>query len=417
MPYSLHRTLTPGCLRKAGPINAVLFFDEGTRLASGGDDQALRIWDVQSGDCQQEVMNPAWGQITNLNLMADGTGKTLGIFIGTGRGVVSVYPWHDRTQLFNRQGGTTTQVFPDTPVESQVFDSLKSRFAVASHMGKVNMYTLEGERKLVQIWSFNIGSSIPRSLVFAGNDNETLTLYTLMTGHVYCYDSRTGKPNAKPQRLRGGVGFVTVSPDGRKAVHNLTTDRYDLYHSNPSTTPISIPPTGRTRKIKGASFAEDGLTLVSGGDSGAVYIYNIAEQETEQELSHQDFSTVCALNTCTTKDYHLIASGSGLSPALIYIWGKPTERKEAEDADLELERQRSNVQAQQEAAAMAQAAKKAELLKAEKAMKQAMLRKLARDVNRMNTVNVLLSCLLGVVMLALFVDWLKPELRASFQGK
>lgn len=112
--YSLHKTLAPSQLSKAGPINALLFFEDGTRLASGGtgislvsalsqvssgDDGNVRIWDVQSGDCQQELHDASWGQITNLDIVADGTGKPQSLLIGTGLGIFSVYPWHERTQV------------------------------------------------------------------------------------------------------------------------------------------------------------------------------------------------------------------------------------------------------------------------------------------------------------------------------
>ncbi|KAJ7432489.1 WD40-repeat-containing domain protein [Mycena galericulata] len=406
--YSLHRTLTPAYPGKAGPVNTILFFDDGTRLATGGDDQVVRIWDVQSGDCQQELSDSQWGQITNLSGMVDGFGrKTQGLLIGTGRGLVSNYPWHDRTQQFNRQSATNTVVFFDVPVESQAFDSLRSMFGVASRLGNVHMYTIKDRKHLVLTWKLSIGSSIPRSLAFMGDGNATLEIHTLMTGDV------TGQLVDEPHRLRGGVGFVTVSSNRRqKAVHNLNTDRYDLYDPIQSTSPFSVSPSGNSRKIKGASFAEGGQTLVCGGDRGSMYVYNIADRVIEQELDQQDFGTICALNTCSTKDYHLIASGAGESPALIYIWGKPTERKHAEDMDLELERQRSIAQSANDAAAMALTIKKAEALHAEAAAQDVILQNLSRDVNRTRTRKFLLRSFVFVITLVFVVDWLTPHLRA-----
>lgn len=184
MPYSLHKILAPVPPNKAGPINAVLFFDDGTLLATGGtwiftdwscissqvllgDGQILRIWDVRSGDCQQELRDPHWGQITNLSLMLNAGGRTQGMIVGTGRGIVSIYPWHDLTQVnppslpsscstemtpmqqFNRQAVTTTTVFTDVPVESQALDCTNSRLAVASHLGTINMYAIQNH----SMWS------------------------------------------------------------------------------------------------------------------------------------------------------------------------------------------------------------------------------------------------------------------------
>jgi WD40 repeat protein len=112
--YSRYKTLVPVPSNTAGAVNALLFFENGTMLASGGmsilkiyssvvlivlsgDDQVLRIWDVRSGDCHQELTDPSWGQITNLTLLDTLAGQSL--FVGTGRGVVSVFPWNTRAKV------------------------------------------------------------------------------------------------------------------------------------------------------------------------------------------------------------------------------------------------------------------------------------------------------------------------------
>ncbi|KAJ7922106.1 WD40-repeat-containing domain protein [Mycena leptocephala] len=386
MPYSLHKILAPVQPSKAGPINAVLFFDDGTRLATGGDDQILRIWDVRSGDCQQELRDPHWGQITNLSLMLNAGGRTQGMIVGTGRGIVSIYPWHDLTQQFNRQAVTTTTVFTDVPVERQALDCANSRLAVASHLGTINMYAIQNHKHLNLTWTFSIGASIPRSLEFVGDSNETLTIHTLTTGNIFSCDSMTGKSTGESRRLRGGVGFVAFSPNKQqKAVHNLNTDRYDLYDPTHSTTPICVSLSGTSRKVKGASFGEGVQILVCGGDKGTLNIYNMSNRNIEQELTQRDFGTVCAVTTCTTRDYHLVASGAGESPALVYIWGKPTERRLAEDMEQERDREQSAARAASEAAALASTIEEAELHRAEVAAQDAIVQNLRDEVDRIRT--------------------------------
>ncbi|KAF8217249.1 WD40-repeat-containing domain protein [Mycena galopus ATCC 62051] len=314
--YSLHKTLAPAYPVKVPPINAVLFFDEGTRLASGGDDGVVRIWDVRSGDCQQELTDSRWGQITCLSLMGVSTSQALHLFVGTGYGFVSVFPWHGRTQQFNRQTATHTIAFADVPIESQALDLVKSRIVVGSKPGIVKMYAIKDQRR----------------------------------------------STAAPQRLHGGVDV---------------------------------------RRIKGASFGEGGRTLICGGDQGISFIYDISNKEIEQELEQQDYGTICALTTCTTRDYHFIASGAGESPALVYIWGKPTERKQAEDKEKELEQQQSDAETAQDAATMARTLKEAELLHAAVAAQDAVIQNLRGEADRVRTQKSVLRSVLILMFLAI----------------
>ncbi|KAJ7020976.1 WD40-repeat-containing domain protein [Mycena alexandri] len=397
MSYSLHRTLTPSNTR-GGLVNALLFFEDGTRLASGGDDEVLRIWDVRSGDCQ-EFTDSGWGQITNLTIMLDpAVGDTQGLLIGTGRGLVSMYPWHKRTMQFNRQAATNTAVFA-APVESQAFDAARSRFVAASQLGNVKMYAIR-DCRMVLVWSFSMGSSIPRSLEFMGDNSETLLIHTLTTGTVLCCDSSTGELTVESQRLRGGVGFVAFSPDKQqKAVHNLSIDRYELYGPADSG-PSPISRFGCSRKIKGAAFAE-GVRIICGGDEGTVYVCNIPNHEIEQELIQDDYGTICALTTCSTRNYHLIASAAGELPACVYIWGKPTQLRQAEDMEQELERQQLEAQTALDAATLAQSRQEAESLRAEWAAKVENVRRLKANVERKRTRNLILRRFLVLSILIL----------------
>ncbi|KAJ7136507.1 hypothetical protein C8R43DRAFT_1132412 [Mycena crocata] len=159
---------------------------------------------------------------------------------------------------------------------------------------------------------------------------------------------KNGKSVIPSQRLSGAIGFVSFSQDARlKAVHNLSSDRYDLYDPAESLIPLlSVSPTGKTNKIKASSFAENGRTLVCGGDEGHIYAYDLGGPNIEMQAFDQpDLSTICALTTCTTKYYHLIVSGESDSAARIFLWGKPTEQKLADEEELAQEQRRMDAQA------------------------------------------------------------------------
>ncbi|KAJ7136516.1 hypothetical protein C8R43DRAFT_1132420 [Mycena crocata] len=238
--YSLLKTLTPPQPGKAGAINALLFFENGTMLASGGDDQVLRIWDVFSGIAYRSWQDAAWGQITNISLLDELPTQSAVLFVGTAGGIVSILPWLPRIQKFNKQSGSINQIF-DAPVESQALDALHCRFAAASAKGQVKLYSIEDRMVLL----------------------------------VFHQDARL------------------------KAVHNLSSDRYDLYDPAESLIPLlSVSPTGKTNKIKASSFAENAGRY-----------------------------------------------GESDSAARIFLWGKPTEQKLADEEELAQEQRRMDAQA------------------------------------------------------------------------
>ncbi|KAJ7247671.1 hypothetical protein B0H12DRAFT_1069835 [Mycena haematopus] len=174
--------------------------------------------------------------------------------------------------------------------------------------------------------------------------------------------------------FRGGIGFVALSPDRRmKAIHNLGADKFDLYrHGSPS--PLSLKVVSSSGKIKGAAFGEGGQMLVCGGDDGFMHIFDlkpVGAVERESLTLSSDCSTVYALTTCTTKEYHLIAGGGSAMPAAIYIYKKPTELKQARDRSDAVEREMKAAEALQTAKDEAKAAEKVKAAQDAKARHEA----------------------------------------------
>lgn len=78
-----------------GPINAFSFNLSGSLLASGGDDERVRIWDFNAFRQYQTLADHGgtWGQITCikfLRLNGEGSSEDL-ICFGTGRGCLLLY--------------------------------------------------------------------------------------------------------------------------------------------------------------------------------------------------------------------------------------------------------------------------------------------------------------------------------------
>ncbi|KAJ7197618.1 WD40-repeat-containing domain protein [Mycena pura] len=364
-PYTLKMTLVPKQRAKAGALNCLLFFDKGAMLASGGDDQYLRTWDVRSGNCHQEITDPRWGQVTNLTLLDDSSSQPPAIFVGTGRGFVSVYLWTRTHQQFNKQAGTTTAVFPlDHPVESQALDPAESRFVAASGNGELRMYTVRDRKVLLLVWQHKIDSDIPRSVMF---DREQLVVHTIRSGQILHFDPNTGA-QVGGRQLNGAIGNVAMSPDRRvKVVQNMSKGAFEIYDPSNSSDPVSLTIEGKTsNKIKGIVFSEDSSTLA-----------------------------------CSTSDYHFIASGQSERPAVIYLWDRPTERKLTEERQLKLTEELEEAKAKKEAEDRKAAAKEAEKRKTASDEQNAEIEKLTVFVKRVYNCAFYLGLLIVAATLAL----------------
>jgi WD40 repeat protein len=82
-----------------------------------------------------------------------------------------------------------------------------------------------------------------------------------------------------------------------KAVHNLTSDKFDLYVLG-SPNPMSLRVSSSSGKIKGSAFGEGGQVLVCGGDDGFIHIFDGGGVELQTVTLSSDCSTVYALTVC-----------------------------------------------------------------------------------------------------------------------
>ncbi|KAK0442622.1 WD40-repeat-containing domain protein [Armillaria borealis] len=320
------------CLRRLkghnGPVNCLLFYQNGDMLASGGDDQCVRCWEVNTGRCRQELNDDRWAQVTALDFLQEDRHLNLSpiLFIGTGRGVVSMYPFSNASKT-----SSMAKVFDfNDSVEVQALDSLNQRLAVASHSGRVKMFKIDRQKNVLEpLWTFKVTTDIPRSLLFYGNGNQQVLIHTLCVGRVLCREANTGSAVSE-DRLDGGVGSGALSPDGRiSAVHDISNAQFDLYDpptSVKSSKTMSLP--SNVPMVKHCLFAEEGgRRLVFGRDEGCAFVWDVGTGNHVQRLDHEeDSGTIYSVATFSSPDRYFIASGEATKDSEIYVWSKPTER-------------------------------------------------------------------------------------------
>ncbi|KAJ7153752.1 hypothetical protein C8R46DRAFT_1042134 [Mycena filopes] len=289
--FKLFAELSPRSA-EGGPVNCLLFLREATLLLSGdpsiGDDQIVRLWDLEEGECLQELRDPQWGQITALSWLPEHIEKAPVLFIGTGRGVVSTYPFsNERTQVFL----ASVRALHKCLTSLQALDPLRSRILVGAFGVKCSAVESPSLPALLPLWTIRV-QDIPRGIFFHGEQNERIAVHTCCLGEV---------------------GSATLAADGSmKAVHNLSSGNFDVYYPPDSLTPI---------------------TLSIPRDKGTLHLFQLGEAPQRKTLSGEESGpdAFYAVTAFSTPEYHFIAAGETQEPASIFIWRKPTQKRIAEE--------------------------------------------------------------------------------------
>ncbi|THU87456.1 WD40 repeat-like protein [Dendrothele bispora CBS 962.96] len=335
-------TLTQRLNGHRGAVNCLVFFRESDLLISGGDDQYIRCWDLQTGECVQELRDARWGQITTLCLLTKVPLLNLSspvMFIGTGRGYLSMFSFSRRSRVFNAQMSSTELRFDhDDPVEGQAIDEVNGHLAICSHAGRVQVYKIVDSKTLEMKWALNLGQILPISLIFQGDTNDRLCVHSLYDGMARFYEVETSK-FIHELGLPGGIGSVTLSQNRHfVAVQNLSSRRFEIYKSTESSHPaMSFSVSAQNRMIKQSAFGEEQCRALT--------------------LEHDDdCSNIYCVATDSSSDEHVIASGETEGRSKICIWVKLTDRRFAEDQAKKAELLLLEAQAAKDAEAARQAA-------------------------------------------------------------
>ncbi|KAF8961287.1 WD40-repeat-containing domain protein [Flammula alnicola] len=313
-----------------GPINCFAIVGDAELLASGGDDECVNIWDLQTLKRSETLTNPGghWGQITCLiwiNLTNSLPGNGL-LCLGTGRGRFAVYRRRKRSQFVEV---CDTQIFNHgNSVEALAFDATHHRLVATSHNGSFKMFRLDKDGVLsTALWTVEHTEAIPRSVYFL-NRGEDIMIYSLESGEMSYWDSQTSAAKYS-KSIKSAIGNACVDEAGKNVVIDNIGAGFDVYPIGRSTaTHFFEVPTAR-QHIKGVVFCEKGMSIVGGSDHGKIYLFNLKASETrfDQVMTHGSTSSLIQAVACASSDErHLIISGSSDNKSDICVWEKPTKR-------------------------------------------------------------------------------------------
>ena len=244
-------------LGKTEPINSLTYFPDGTKLATATHD-AIRIWDASNG-AQLSTFKLNLARVASLAISEDG--KTLAMD--------AVQARNRFAKLWDLPSGTNTATFErnDLFLGSIVFDPNGDAVAPGSFKGSIRLWDIATGKALATMQEIT-----SESLVYFTSTGDKLISVRLSDGTIHQWDYVSGKIVATIQG-REQISSAALSPDGRMlaTTSSRTIRLWDLATGkNVATLRGHSPP------IWKLAFSPDGRILAS-ASVGTLQLWDVKE--------------------------------------------------------------------------------------------------------------------------------------------
>ena len=270
-------------------IGAVAYSPDGKRIATGGSDNAVRLWDLETGrlirslphektikaiafspDGKQvavsserswlRIWNPLTGQVIKTLKDADSSGQNAIVYSNDGTHLLGAA--FNKLELIEVSSGKVVREFEsDLKHITAATVSTDGSLIVAGYYG--GDLALWNARSGKLLWSSRkVHKSGVRSVAFTkdGSQIVSTSYITSKRDDVKIWDARTGKL-ARIFKTKGDSGGVArFSPDGKKIAIGSHGGDLDIWDFESQTLLRSLP----HEAVYAASFSPDGSRIVTG---------------------------------------------------------------------------------------------------------------------------------------------------------
>ncbi len=281
--------------RYGGGINSVSFSPDGKTLASGGRQDGIFLWDV---DTQTKI--GTLGIYNSYSVSFSSDSKTIA---SAGK--------HGGTRLWDVATQTKTGTLDIGAVNSVVFSPDGRTLASASGSYFYNV--------LVSLWDVATQTEIGRhwehigavnSVVFSP-DGRILASAGSIDATVRLWDVDTWTEIAILRGHTGWVNSVSFSPDGKTIVSGSNDRTVRLWDVGTRTEISTLE--GHTEKVNSVSFSPDGHILASGSSDNTVRLW-----DTRVEIGRLEGHTAAVNSVDFSPDGRILASGSDDGTVLLW---------------------------------------------------------------------------------------------------
>ncbi|KAF7505435.1 hypothetical protein GJ744_000762 [Endocarpon pusillum] len=284
-------------------VRAVTFSPDGALLASGSDDQMIRLWDTQTGREVQKLEGHS-------NLVSAVAFSPDGAILASGSNDQTIRLWDTQTgQEVQKLEGHSDKVSavafsPDGAILASGSDDQTIRLWDIQTGQEVQK--LEGHSNLVSAVAFSPGGA----LLASGSDDQTIRLWDMQTGQ-------------EVQKLEGHfniVRAVAFSPDGAILASGSDDHTIRLWDIQMGQEVQKLE--GHSSLVRAIAFSLDNAILASGSSDHTIRLWDTQTGQEVQKLEgHSDWVRAVTFSP----DSALLASGS--DDQMIRLWDTQTGRE------------------------------------------------------------------------------------------